>query len=419
MRYTGYVVTYSGGLLKVNRENYFLNGISREDPDRSDVYDISKDFARRNIYAVSSGVKCDEDGDEFSLIAIELLKNYATGDFTKDNLAYFSMLNSAVNGQTLKKNGEHFEVDTSVLYIENDVAKVYNFGDMPVFYFTKGKMEKLSGNSPKTIEIEKSIYENKWKIYTQVIEKTNIPYIGFTGNDFETVPYESKKIKLRKKAFFVMCSKSVCDLLGEETIEKILADRRIKSKKKAIQIVDMAIEKNPEGNYTVQVIKVNRGIPATHSDVKSLGIWLALVLLCVPLYFSGSYIVDAVNRFVENTKTFIETYITKEAEPDSDLVWIPRDTEEKTEEVFEESEENDEQSDITESTQPLETAPQSSNTPKPQKPVARSQKPAEQKPAVQEQKTEAPAEPKQEIELPGTTTPPETSQEVELPIDFN
>ncbi len=414
MRYTGYVVTYSGGLLKVNRENYFLNGIYRDDLDRSDVYDINKDFARRNIYAVSSGVKCDEDGDELSLIAIELLKNYATGDFKKDNLAYFSMLNSAVNGQTLKKNGEHFEVDTSVLYIENDAATVYNFGDMPVFYFTKGKIERLSGTSPKTIEIEKSIYENKWKIYTQVIEKTNIPYIGFMGNDFETVPYESKKIKLRKKGFFVMCSKSVCDLLGEETIEKILADRRIKSKKKAIQMVDMAIGKNPEGNYTVQVIKVNRGIPVTNSDMKSLGIWLALVLLCVPLYFSGSYIVDAVNGFVESTKTFIETYITKEAEPDSDLVWIPKDTEEKTEGKPEEGEENDEQSETVEKTKPTETAPQSANTSRPQKPAVKPQKPA-----VHEQRTEAPAEPKQEVELPGTTTPPETSQEVELPIDFN
>ncbi len=434
MRYKGYVVTYAGGLLKVNKENYYLNGITREDPDSTDVYDMNRDFARRNIYAVSSGIKCDEDGDELSSIAVELMKNYATSNFAEDNQTYFTMLNSAINGQTLKKNDGHFEVDTSVLYIESDVASVYNIGDMPVFYFSKGKMEKLSGTHPKTIEIEKNIYENKWKIHTQVIEKTNTPYLGFPGNEYETVPYASQKIKLKEKAFFLMCSKSVCDVLGEETIEKIFADKHINRRKKAGQIVDMAIEKNPDGNYTVQVISVNKGIPLAHTDAKSLATWLVLVLFCIPLNFAGPYIVNGINGIVESGKAFIDKYIVQDDEPDRDLVWIPKDDkeEEKPNEKPEENEENDGKSDADATSKPVETAPQKDNTPKSYNPVMQNpvtrpknpvvQNPVEQKPVEQEQqeqKAEPPAENNPVVELPGTTVPPEKNEEVELPIDFN
>lgn len=421
MRYKGYVVTYAGGLLKVNRENYFLNGITRDDSERADVYDVNRDFARRNLYAVSSGVKCDEDGDSLSLMVSELTKNYATSDFSKEYQTYFSMINSAINGRMLKKNGEHFEVDTSVLYIENDVARVYNYGDMPVLYYSKGKMEKVTGLPPKTVEIEKTIYENKWKIDTQVIEKTNIPYLGFPSTEYETVPYESSKIKLKRRAFFVMCSKSVLDLVGEEGIKQIFANKRLSSKKKVMQIIDRAIGENEKGNYTVQLISVKNGIPIAPSDIKNLIVWLVLALLCIPLYFSSSYIVDEVNRFMESTKTFVETYITKDAEPDSNLVWIPKETEGEEDAK---TEETDEQSDVDTADKPAETAPQKTSAPKPQKSVTLPQNPISktaetQKPAVQEQKTEVSTEPKQEVELPGTTAPPETNGDVELPIDFN
>jgi len=420
MRYNGYVVSYSGGPLKINKENYFLNGVYREDLEQSDVCDINKDFARRNIYAISSGVKCDEDGDELSSISVELMRNYSTSDFAKEYQTYFSMLNSAIKGQTLKKTGEHFEVDTSVLYIESDVASVYNIGDMPVYYFNKGKMEKLTGDPPKTIEIEKNIYENKWKIYTQVIEKTNIPYLGFPGNEYETVPYVSPQIKLRGNAFFVMCSKSVIDVLDEEILKKILADKQINKKKKAEQIVNMAIEKNPEGNYTVQVICVKRGIPLAHSDVKSLGSWMVLALLCLPLYLAGPYITNAVNGIVDTTKAFVEKYITKDDEPSNDLIWIPKekDEEKPEEEQPEEAEEKSEQNNVTLSTNPLVT-----NSPtKPRSPITIPQNPLVQKPVeeeVQQQNVEPPVQPEQVVELPGTTAPVETNKEVELPIDFN
>lgn len=419
MRYKGYVVTYAGELLKVNKENYFLNGICRDESEQPDVYDSNKNFGRRNFYAVSSGVKCDEDGDELSLIAVEMMKGYFGVDFAKECRSYFDTVNSAINGHILKKSGGHFEVDTSVLYIENDIATVYSFGDMPVFYFEQGKLKKLSGEAPKTVEIEKNVHDNRGTVHTQVLERDNVPYLGFSGEECEIVPYVSQGIKLKKKAFFVLCSKSVYDVVGEKNIEKILADKQLKDEYKATRIIDIAVEKEPGGNYTVQVVRVDKGIPVTDSDLKSVGIWTVIALLCAALYFTSPYIVKAVSGMVDTTKTFIESYISKDVEPDGELKWIPRvpEVDEEPSEKPEADEENGEQSNAAATTNPVVTAPQTSNTPKPQRPAASQQKPAVQTP--QEQNTQAPAEPEPEVELPGTTAPPETNEEVELPIDFN
>lgn len=414
MRYKGYAVTYTGELLKVNRENYFLNGVCKEEPERSDVYDENNDFGRRNLYAVSSGVKCDEDGAELAFLAVDLMKGYFGVDFAKEFRAYFNAANSAINGHILEKSGEHFEVDTSLLYIENDTATVYNIGDMPVFYFEQGKLKRLSGDAPKTVEVEKNIYDKSGGAHTRVLKRSNIPYLGFSDEECEPVPYVSQSIKLKKKAFFVLCSKSVCDVVGEKIIERVLADKEVKSTDKATRIMDIAIEKNPSGNYTVQVVRVDKGIPVTDSDAKSVGLWTAVALLCAALYFTSPYIVTAITDIVDSSKAFIENYVGKEVEPDGDLKWIPRDTEEEEEQQSEEPEDEIIESDVNTETAkpaaPATAAPPANNKPKPQKPAV--QQPEEQTP-------QTPAEPKQEVELPGTTAAPETDNEVELPIDFN
>lgn len=418
MRYKGYVVTYAGEALKINKENYFLNGICRENLDQPDIFQINKDFGRRNFYAVSSGVKCDKNGDELSQIAVDVLKGFYGADFAEEGRSYFDMANSAINSFVFEKRDGHFEVDTSVLYIENDIATVYNFGDVPVFYFDKGKLKKLSGDAPETVEIEKNVYDNNGTVSTQVLKKHNIPHLGFMDEEGETVPYVSESIKLKHKAFFVLCSKAVYDVVGEKAIADVLADKQLKGGNKAARIIDLAVKEKPEGNYTALVVCVDKGIPVTDSDARSVGIWATIALLCAVLYFTSPYILSAVSVVAESTKAFIENYFGEDDEPNEDIKWPRDDMEEHQQsEDTEENAENGEQSDDVGVSIPETEVPQTNSTPNTQRPTISQSAPAEQK--TEEQKPEQQTGPQPEVELPGTTTPPEINEDVELPIDFN
>ena len=177
MRYKSYVATYSGNDKNVNNDNYLMNGIHREDLKQLNCCEENQDFRRRNLYAVSSGINCDEAGDELSLVAVELLRPFFGADFKKAYGDYFSMSNGAMNSRIFEKKHGRFEVGTSVLFIENDVATVFNIGDLPVYFFENGSMKKISGKAPETVRIEKNSIDDEGELQTEVIEKKNIPYL--------------------------------------------------------------------------------------------------------------------------------------------------------------------------------------------------------------------------------------------------
>ncbi len=416
MRYKGYVVSYADEQLKVNKENFFVNGKCRENLDQLDVFQMNKNFGRRNFYAVTSGVKCDESGDELSQVAVDVLKGFYGSDFADESRSYFGMANSAITGQVFEKRDKHFEVDISLLYIENDIATVYNFGDMPVFYYDNNKLKNLTGTSPQSVKIEKNVYDNRGTAHLQLLDKQNIPYIGFSGEECESVSYISESIKLKHKGFFVLCSKAVLDVVGEKTIEEILADSKIKSRNKAVQIVDSAVKKCPVGNYTVLVVHVDNGIPVTDEDAKSVSVWAIIALLCAALYFTSPYILRAVSVVAKSTKSFIEHYFSDDAEPEEDLIWTPREDEtEKLDETTEHIEEDAEQEEETPTAEPDKThTSEASNV---RRPAISQPQPVQQ--ITEEQPPQQQSEPQPEVEVPVTTAPPETTEEVELPIDFN
>ena len=349
------------------------------------------------------------------MIAVDMLTDYLGMGFPTESNAYFASTNAAMNSHVFEKQIGHFEVDTSVLCIESDVATVFNIGDAPVFYFEKGNMRKLSGKAPETVEIEKNTFDDKGVLQTEIIVKENIPYMCYGAEECEAVPYVSESIKLNKRAYFLLCSRSVCDMVDEGVISAILSDKKIKSKDKAARIVDAAIEKNPDGNYTAEVISVERGLSITDADVRSLMLWLAVAMGCALMYFAAPRVIAAVSNFLNNSKEFIEARIDQEEErPKDGLKWIPKKKEpdKKTEHKTEEKKEQEET---------IEQQDQASNPAKPSAQQSRPSASQTQTPAASQQKPSQAQQPAPEIvvPLPESSALPETNNEVELPIDFN
>lgn len=330
MRYKGYVATYVGETKKVNNDNFFLNGICKEHLDDLFVIEENKEFKSRNIYAVASGAKSEAIGDELAYIAVDILRNFHVADFDVINREFFHVANTAITSQVLERSNEHFEVDLSVLSIDRDVATVYNLGDIPVFYYVNGKLSNIAGKAPEKVELEKDFVDNSGLVKSQKYSVETIPYLGALSNDKEVIPYASKGEKLRKNSYFVMCSKDVMRVLDEKTIESVLADKKIKKKHKALSLLDQAIKKDPEGNYTIQVIAVTHGLAIASKEVDSLVKWLIAAALCICLCFNGDFILGNVSKFLDGCKALMQSLTgDDEVDPSEEYRWDTEDTEEE------------------------------------------------------------------------------------------
>lgn len=420
MRYRAYAVTYAGDTQQVNKENYFLNGVYREEMGEPNFFEMNKEFRRRNLYAVSSTAKCDEDMGELTFVAMDILKNFLGMDFNKKNRDYFDYANSAIGSQILEKTEGHFEVETTILNIESDTATVFNMGDMPAFFFEGGNLRKLSGKAPDVVEVEKNTFDRSGKLQTEIVQKNNIPYLGWLEDDYETVPYVSEKIKLTKKSFFVLCSKAVTDVVSEDTIRDILEDKWVKGEYKAARIVDKAVEKNPDENYTVLVVEVSKGIPVTYAEMKTLSLWLVVTMLCGAFYAVSPFIIRAVLNTVDSGRALIEKYVDGDEDESlyGELKWTPKPIE-KEEEKEPEKTESEEIVEKPDTSGQQVTKPQGQTAPKPNRPSGQTQKPAPDPAPQQEKPPVESTEPQPEEQVPQTPPPPKVNEEVELPIDFN
>ena len=398
MRYKAYVATYAGESQKVNKDNYFLNGICREDVQELSCFAEDKNFRSRNLYALVSGTKNAVKGEEAAYLSVDVLKGFYGADFTKESRTYFGFANSAVKSLIFEKKQDEFEVDISVVYIGNDVATVYNMGDAPVFYFKDGFFKKLTGEVPKSVEDAKNIRDDEGEWQTVFEKKDTIPYIGFAGEG-EAVPHASEPIKLKGSGILLICSKSVIDILGENEIVDVLKDKNIKSKDKTGKIIELAAEKQPDGNYTAEIIETKSGISVSSNDTSSLVKWLAVVVACVVFSVSFAFVADSIGSVISSIKTFVSENMPKREEVDSP-VWIPKVAQEEPEK--EKVEEKDEQKDVAEKS-PQVTKP------------APSSKPANKTPDNQSSSTKKPAESTNQ-DVP---VQKEMNTDVELPIDFN
>ncbi len=404
MRYKSYVATYAGNPEKLNRENYYLNGVFGDDLDAERTFAENKEFGRRNLYGLISGTKSGDLGAELAYMIAGLMHEYFGEDFDAEHGSFFEFANSAINSRIFEAQDDTVDMDVSALYIRDNVAKVFNMGDAPVFLIQKDGIRKLTGDIPEKIEIPKVYFAENGEIVTEVIVKKTVSRLGVFDENCETVPHVSESIKLNKKSYFVICSKALSDVLGEDKISEIILDKNVSDKDKAMFMVDIATKESPQGDFAVEVIVATPGLSIGYKDSVSLIRWVSVALICGTLWLTGPAIEKGISAVVDRTKTFIGNYLPEKDTEVNGPRWVPWQKEEPEEEP--ENTGTDELSEHT-STEQQGTIPKPSGTSTTKKP----QRPQSTDNTQQTQE-----------ELPVTQTPQipeEKESSVELPIDFN
>lgn len=402
MRYKSYVATYSGNQEKLNRENYYLNGVFGDNFEGEITVAENREFGRRNLYGLISGTKSGKLGAELSYMIAGLMNEYLSEDFDADHGSFFEFANSAINSRIFDSQDDMVDMDVSAVYIMDNTAKVFNMGDIPVFLVQENEMRKLTGDIPENIEIPKVYLDENGEVATEVIVKKTVPRLGFFDENCETVPHVSELIKLKKKSYFVMCSKAVIDTLGENKISEIISDKKVSDKDKATHMIDVATKENPQGEFTVEIIVATPGPLVGYEDSVGLGRWVGVALICGILCLTGPAIAKGISNLSNATKSVIQKYIPEEELEQGGPKWVPWKKEEP-EKVQEK----------TEMVQTSEGKEQQVTTPRPSRPVTTT------KPQITQQTENTQQIQEEPPVIQEPQIPDEKDNLVELPIDFN
>lgn len=404
MRYKGYVATYSGNQEKLNKENYYLNGVFGDNFDAEITAAENREFGRRNLYGVISGIKSGVLGAEFSYMIAGLMHEYFGEDFDAEHGSFFEFANSAINSRVFEAPDDTIDMDVSAVYIKDNQAKVFNMGDVPVFLIQKDGMRKLTGNIPESVEIPKTYLDENGEIATEVTVKKTVPRLGVFDENRETVPHVSEFIRMKKKSYFVICSKAVSDILGEDRISEIISDKKVSDKDKARYMVDAAAKENSQGDFTVEIIVATPGPLIGYKDSVSLVRWVGVALICGTLWLTGPAIAEGISALVDSTKTLIGNYLPEKDTEVKGPRWVPWQKEEP--------EKSPENAETGETSEEKETE-QQVTTPKPSRPNTAT-------PTQRPQPTGSTQQTQEEPPVTQTTQIPEENENtVELPIDFN
>ncbi|MBR5614182.1 MAG: hypothetical protein IKW64_02630 [Clostridia bacterium] len=437
MKYIGFVITYApeDG---INKQNYFINGTVKEDICETGCAEMFNSPRRRNLLGVIDASPSEISGDETAFLCATALEECLGLDFDATYSNFFTAVNEIAKGRAFQAGGKFVCVNTGILFFQNEYCKVYNAGDVPVYHFRDKKLKNYAGKMPKTVEREEMI-DNDGEVEVKKCVKNTAPYIGFISDELVVEPYISPKIKIKNKDIFLITTQSVRDVVGEKAIAQILSNDKLKIDEKAEAIVDAAAEKNPDGNFTVQIV-------VAKDSVRFVGVKLGyiftavIVALCIVV---SSMFGESINKgaqiLVNSWRIIVNSFTYRDIKPDVVAdPWVPLGRDEEEEDQKKKAEEEARKAKEAEEEQKRakeEAEQQKASRPAPVQ--KRPSTPAQSQPAVQSKPASSNAEGNTEnalegenaqasvpaVETPVVTKPDlppvKENDEVELPIDFN
>jgi len=253
MVYESAVLSHIGCGRKNNEDNYYLNGVYRQDVNK-DITEFSELQARQKILAgVFDGAGGADYGERASLLAAGSLSGYQS-KFGSDVLRkeYLPYVNDMIHGE-MKERVCTMGSTMALLYLDNDSASVYNIGDSRVYLLRDGRLLQITYDhvSGKTGSYKKGTINKEEKSGKNMLVK----YLGMK-NEEELKPYYKENISVRQGDIFIACSDGLYNMLSNDEIMKKLGKLKDEpSDVIAKELVGDALLAGGKDNITCIVIK--------------------------------------------------------------------------------------------------------------------------------------------------------------------
>lgn len=252
-------ITYKGNVRKNNEDNFFINGLYKEDCDADNCKEENRSDDKQLVIAVCDGMGGAAFGEKASLKAIEVLNKYYQENRINKIEGIENYINDA-NAAICKevKSGPSDSAGTTIalLIIENGEATFCNLGDSRIYTFRDNEIMQVSTDHTRArsmvnagiISEEEAKDRKESHILTQ--------HLGIFESEFVLCPSKGN-IKVESGDIIVLCSDGMTDSLSEEEVKTILIDQKQdKPENIADKLITTAENRGSQDNITVVLVKV-------------------------------------------------------------------------------------------------------------------------------------------------------------------
>lgn len=259
MVYESAVLSHIGCGRKNNEDNYYLNGIYRQDVNK-DISGFSELQARKKILAgVFDGAGGADYGERASLMAASSLSEYQ-GKFGSEVLKkeYLPYVNHMIHCEMQKKSCS-MGTTMALLYLDNNSASVYNIGDSRVYLIRDGRLLQITYDHVSGIaDSNYNSYKNNLKNVTKEEASSKHMLVKYLGmrNNMELTPYYKENISVMQGDIFIACSDGLYNVVSNNEIIKKLA--KLKDEPSDVitkELVGEALLAGGKDNITCIVVK--------------------------------------------------------------------------------------------------------------------------------------------------------------------
>lgn len=253
MVYESAVLSHVGCSRKNNEDNYYLNGIYREDVNK-DITEFAELQARQKILAgVFDGAGGADYGERASLLAAYGLSGYQEG-FSLETLngRYLPLVNHMIHNE-MDKNTCIMGTTMALLHLDNDNASVYNIGDSRVYLIRDGRLLQITYDH---VNVSINNYNNNMEKQNKHCNNNMlVKYLGMK-DEKELKPYYKENIPVQAGDVFMACSDGLYNMLSEdEIIQKIGKLKKEPSCVITKELVGDALLAGGKDNITCIIIK--------------------------------------------------------------------------------------------------------------------------------------------------------------------
>lgn len=258
MRIEYAVISHEGNIRKSNEDNYFLNGIIKENVFENRKREKEDRKGKRFVFSVCDGMGGEDYGEIASLCSVKAMKVFEKLDLSKQSLEQFlAIAKNTMKKQLTNDNTEECGTTITIIMFYKNIAYAVNLGDSRIYLFRKENLIPLSKDHTQAqlmiehgmLTLEEAKKHKTWHILTR--------YLGVKTEVFADDFYYQKPFKIEKEDIFLLCSDGLTDMLTERKLKEcIQKDQNKKAEILAEALCKQALEAGGKDNITCLIAKI-------------------------------------------------------------------------------------------------------------------------------------------------------------------
>ena len=250
--------SYKGNIRGHNEDNIYLDGEYRKNLSEDVSLIESERESDAHIFAVFDGLGGESYGENASLIAAQLLKQYeeAYGGSSINIDEYLAKTDKTIRNQSAELGVRTMGTTVAMATIHNEDAIIYNIGDSRVYLSRGGDLVQLSKDHSVVQSMIDLGFVKEEDRYTNRHVGELTQYLGMSSEEDVEPSADRTQLKLENEDILILCSDGLNSELGDQTIKESLnRSREIEPRFIATDLIMSAKEGKCADNVSVIIVK--------------------------------------------------------------------------------------------------------------------------------------------------------------------